>query len=82
MLVKILFFARAKELAGKNGDSIQIGATIKVSDLKKLLVEKYNLQIIQNNFVLSLNEEYCDQEDTLSLKEGDEIAVIPPLSGG
>lgn len=40
------------------------------------------LELIANNVVLSLNEEYLDNNTEVNLKAGDEVAVIPPLSGG
>lgn len=51
--------------------------------LKQALVLKYpSLQIIAENIILSLNEEYIDDHQQLTLREGDEVAVIPPISGG
>jgi len=32
--------------------------------------------------VLSLNQEYLDLDQSVPLKNGDEVAVIPPVSGG
>ena len=42
------------------------------------------LQPIQNNILLALNHEYIELSDEaiVSLHAADEIAVIPPLSGG
>lgn len=80
--VKILFFAQAKELAGKNSDIFGVSDKTNCLDLLNELVEKYGLQKIRNNILLSVNEELYQIEDILNLKEGDEIAVIPPLSGG
>jgi len=42
------------------------------------------LQPIQNNILLALNQEYIELSDEviISLHDVDEIAVIPPLSGG
>lgn len=42
----------------------------------------YRLQVIAENIILSLNEEYIDDNQQLTLREGDEVAVIPPISGG
>ena len=32
--------------------------------------------------MLALNQEYVDQEEEVQLSPGDEVAVIPPISGG
>ena len=32
--------------------------------------------------LLAVNQEYVSSEDSLELKEGDEVALIPPISGG
>ena len=40
------------------------------------------LERINRTFVLSLNEDYLEQEQEIVLTSGDEIAVIPPISGG
>ena len=40
---------------------------------------------LSENLLLSLNEDYLDIEDSstkLTLKQGDILAVIPPISGG
>ena len=44
----------------------------------------FSLEILRDNIVLSLNEEYLDldSEEIVDIKEGDTIAVIPPISGG
>ena len=34
------------------------------------------------SMVLALNQEYVDMDSIVTLHDDDEIAVIPPLSGG
>jgi molybdopterin converting factor small subunit len=41
-----------------------------------------SLQPLSSCLMLALNETYIDLEETVNLKNADEIAVIPPLSGG
>lgn len=80
--VKLLLFARAKEIAGLQQDTLTVPEIIKTSDLLALIINRYSLQPLQNHILLALNQVLCDQEQQLSLQEGDEVAVIPPLSGG
>lgn len=40
------------------------------------------LDPIKNTIKLALNENYIEWNDELTLKNGDEIAIIPPISGG
>ena len=55
-----------------------------MNDLPTLSIDLYfdRLAAIKDNLVLAHNEEYLDTEAQVILKAGDEIAVIPPISGG
>lgn len=79
--VKVLFFASAKEVSGKSEVSLQVKAKLSYEELKALLCQEFNLEIIKNNFILALNQDYIEA-GLLELKNNDELAVIPPLSGG
>lgn len=79
--VKVLFFASAKEVSGKSEVSLQVKAKLSYDELKDLLCKEFNLEIIKNNFILALNQDYIEA-GPLELKNNDELAVIPPLSGG
>ncbi|KAF5305732.1 hypothetical protein FQR65_LT07628 [Abscondita terminalis] len=80
--VKLIFFAKARELVGQTQTTLQVDSTISYKDLHKTIIDKFQLTDIEKTVILSLNEEYCSANEILHLKKGDEIAVIPPLSGG
>lgn len=80
--VKLLFFAKARELTGKNEAVVEVHQNIKGSDLLHFLLAKFNLECIGENVILSLNENYVDLDSNLKLNNADELAIIPPLSGG
>lgn len=80
--VNILFFAQAKDFSGKSRDILCVESPIQYCDLLNLIVARFSLEKIKNNVILSINEEYCEKDKIYTLKSGDEIAVIPPLSGG
>lgn len=42
----------------------------------------FSLLPIKDTVVLALNQDYIEHNTQINLKPGDEIAVIPPISGG
>lgn len=81
--IKLLFFAKARELSGLSECFIDLPENIQCADLIQQLSKTYNLESLEKNFLLAVNSDYCDEPNTvLALKSGDEIAVIPPISGG
>ena len=82
--VSLLLFAKARELVGSSSVSLSVpSSTSTYSDLVTLILEAFPvLKRLGGTFVLSLNENYIDQDSEISLGTGDELAVIPPISGG
>ncbi len=75
---KVLFFAHLREAVGK--DYIEIDAAGKtVAQLKEELQKQYDLPRFES-VMTAINEEFCQETDVI--REGDEIAFIPPVSGG
>ena len=84
--VKVLFFAKARELVGISEATVDIPARCGVRRVSELLEERFpQLCPLERRFILALNEEYVDTDDgdeELVTKDGDRLAVIPPISGG
>lgn len=80
--VKILLFAGARELSGEGEAELLVQQEETYSSLFEKIVHRFKLEKLQNCLILAVNEEYPTEEQALVLKPGDQIAVIPPLSGG
>jgi len=81
--VKLQFFAKARELVGHSSTTASLPLSISYQDLLTTLNDTFPpLVKLGGAFVLSLNEEFLPEESEVRLKQGDELAVIPPLSGG
>lgn len=81
--INVLFFAKSRELAKTSRAVVAVEPVVIAGNLLKQLIDNFNLSIISNNIILAHNENYIDDlEAELHLRAGDEIGVIPPISGG
>ena len=85
-MVRVLFFASARELAGVSDaefdlSSLEGGRT--TSALRRAIAVQFPLteELVQD-VTLAVNQVYVSAGDDPELKEGDEVALIPPVSGG
>ena len=81
MRVRILFFGQLKEVAGRARDTLELPEGARVSDLLRQYAEvNPALQSYYQVMAVALNQEYS--EAGAALHDGDEVALIPPVSGG
>ena len=48
----------------------------------KLRSSSLSLSPLKGSVIVAVNQEYIDKEQVIHLKAGDEVAIIPPISGG
>ena len=77
-MIKILLFAQLQEDIGQDSLVLDVnGWTVK--QVKDYLLEQYP-QVTLQAVMTAINEEYAFDDD--SVKDGDTIAFLPPVSGG
>ncbi|WP_247656688.1 MoaD/ThiS family protein [Maribacter sp. MMG018] len=82
MGVEMLFFGIAKDIVGVSQMKFSFTTETvgSVGDLKVQLIKDYPALSKLSTFAIAVNGEYA--QDDLVLKNNDEVAVIPPVSGG
>ena len=79
MKVKVLAFGIAKEIFGNSSIEVELNDR-DTSGLKQTLEQKYPRLKHLASYMVAVNNEYA--QDDLQISERDEIAIIPPVSGG
>jgi molybdopterin converting factor subunit 1 len=79
--VKVLFFGRLKEIAGGAEESVEVTAGSRIEDLfAGFIARRPELARYRGSLVASRNQEFAAWSTPLDA--GDEIAFLPPVSGG
>ncbi|HEX5883786.1 MAG TPA: molybdenum cofactor biosynthesis protein MoaE [Pyrinomonadaceae bacterium] len=79
--VRVLFFGAARDAVDANPLEISLDAPATVSTAFRKLSQKYSqLERFGRSLLFAVNQEYATPETPL--KENDELAVFPPVSGG
>jgi len=81
MQVRVLFFGILKDLAGRSSDLLSLPDHASAADVLSHYEQRLSAtREIFRSIAISVNQEYAAPE--LKLKSGDEIALLPPVSGG
>jgi molybdopterin converting factor subunit 1 len=80
--LKVLFFGRLKELAGYSEDSIEFAdAATTIEQLFGVYAARHpEIAKYRSSVVASRNQEFAAWDTPLC--SGDEVAFLPPVSGG
>jgi molybdopterin synthase sulfur carrier subunit len=77
----VLLFGVTRDIVGKGSLSLeQTGGLKTVGDLKRQLMHEFPALGELSSLAVAINQTYAREDDTIS--ETDEIALIPPVSGG
>jgi molybdopterin synthase catalytic subunit len=80
MQVRVLFFGVLKDLAGRDSDMLNLPERATAGDVIEHYDSLPRMKGRLRSTAISVNQEYARPE--LQLKSGDEVALLPPVSGG
>ena len=80
MRINILAFGIAKDIFGGPSLSLELANDSTIYNLKYLLEQQYPKLKQLASYMVAVNNEYALPGDTIH--ERDEVAIIPPVSGG
>ena len=81
MTVKLLLFAQCSDIVGSRELDVDLADGSTVNDLLGKLLEAHpGLKGLERSMMISVNQTYVEREQVLS--DGDEVALITPVSGG
>jgi molybdopterin synthase catalytic subunit len=81
MKVTILLFGQAREMVGAASLELELAPPATVADaFAGLVADHPKLAAMERSLLFAVNEDYAGREQ--ALKDGDQLAVLPPVSGG
>ena len=81
MRVRVLFFGALKEITGHAEEDLEIATGATLEDVFRLYAERHEtLQERRSSTLFARNREFARGDAVLA--DGDEIAFLPPVSGG
>ena len=80
MKIKTLFFGITRDIVNNGSIEFELSKGMTIDKFQNFLLEKYSDLNDIENYAFAVNEEYVTNE--YLIKEGDVIAIIPPVSGG
>lgn len=79
--VRVLFFGAARDIVEANELDVSLAAPATVSSAFRQLVDRFShLERFGRSLLFAVNQEYATPDT--QLKDNDELAVFPPVSGG
>ena len=81
MTIRVLLFAKLRDAAGADSVTMDLPPDATIADLRRRLADTYpELVGLMERSAVAVNHDFAD--DLRRLQSGDEVAIIPPVSGG
>ncbi|HEY6843391.1 MAG TPA: molybdopterin converting factor subunit 1 [Thermoanaerobaculia bacterium] len=81
MRVRLLYFAVLRDIVGRSEEVVELPEGTRAIEIWSRLRDKHaQLARYERPPMTAVNEEYVDASS--ALRDGDEVAFIPPVAGG
>ncbi|MBS1801581.1 MAG: MoaD/ThiS family protein [Acidobacteria bacterium] len=74
--MRVLYFGVLKETLGRESEMVDLAEGACVADV----LARFGNEEQMRSIAVAVNHEYARREDVL--RDGDEVALLPPVSGG
>ncbi len=79
--LNVKFFSSARDAAGEKEIEVEVDKNMTVEKLLDYLMDKYSgLDNLKKQLIIAVNKDTVSKNKML--EDGDEVAVLPPVSGG
>jgi MoaE-MoaD fusion protein len=79
--VQVLFFGMLRDIVGRAEEQIELEDGARLETVFERYASQFpRLKDLASSIVLASNHQFCDR--SVAVHEGDEIAFLPPVSGG
>jgi molybdopterin converting factor subunit 1 len=79
--VKVLYFGQARDAAGRTGEEFSLSGPTSLRDLVEMTESKHaELARLNRTTRMAVNAELAVGDQRL--RDGDEVAFLPPVAGG
>ncbi len=79
--IRVLFFGLLRDIVGVREDTLEVAEGASVGTVfEHYAVKAPRLREVSSSIVLALNQQFSEPQ--AALKDGDEVAFLPPVSGG
>lgn len=80
-MINVLFFARLKDTIGQAELKLETELAGKtVAELQQVLIAKGMVALQDDSIRIAVNQNFCNSDTVVN--DGDEVAFMPPVTGG
>ncbi len=81
MRIQVLYFAVFRDRLGREDETLELADGARVRDAIAALAANHEpIATLRTKFRVAVNQEFTDEDH--ELRDGDELALIPPVAGG